>query len=277
MRAAVVFVALASLQGPPSLDTTLSRLHAYLLDYEPKLSKLMADESMRQTHARPARARPGEPTWRELKSEMAFVRLPGEGPWLGYRSVTTVNGKPVAERPDRLQALLARGGDEGRRAQEMALESARFNLGLARTTNVPTLPLELLHPRHRERLTFALQGTQRIEGRRLRRLSFEEVSRPTLIRNPDGSDIISYGSVWLEETSGRVFEVEVRSVAGRQPIGTLPEAVLRVSYAEDAALGLLVPTRMRETFALGTGTGTGHASYSNFRRFETSARIIPQR
>ena len=239
MRAAVFFVALAGLQATASLETTLSRLHEYLLDYEPRLSKLMADEMMRQTNLRPARAPSGQSTWRQLKSEIAFVRLPGEGPWLGYRNVTAINGQSVAERPDRLQTLLAKGGDEDRRAEEMALESARFNLGLPRTTNVPTLPLEILHPRHRERLKFKVHGAERISGRRLRRLSFEEVSRPTLIRNPDGTDIISYGSAWLEEPSGRVFEVEVRSVRATQPIGTAPEAVLRVSFAEDAALGLL--------------------------------------
>jgi hypothetical protein len=276
MRAAAVIVALASLQATPSLDATLSRLHQYLLDYEPQLSKLMADELMRQTHSRPAQAQPGEPTWREMKSEIAFVRLPGEGPWLGYRSVTTVNGRTIVERPDRLQALLARGGDEGQRAVEMAVKSARFNLGLARTTNVPTLPLEILHPRHRQRLTFELHGVERLNGRRLRHLSFEEVSRPTLIRTPDGGDMVSYGSVWIEEPSGRVFEVELRSVAHTQPIRTLPEAILRVSFAEDVGMGLLVPIRMRETFAIGTSTGSGEARYSNFRRFETSVRIIPQ-
>ena len=276
MRAAAVLVALASLQATPSLDATLSRLHEYLLDYEPQLSKLMADELMRQTHSRPAQARSGEPTWRELNSEIAFVRLPGEGPWLGYRNVTTVNGRTIVERPDRLQALLAGGRDESQRALEMAQESARFNLGQARTTNVPTLPLEILHPRHRQRLTFELHGVQRLNGRRLRHLSFEEVSRPTLIRTPDGGDIVSYGSVWIEEPSGRVFEVELRSVAGTQPMRTLPEAILRVSFAEDAAIGFLVPTRMRETFAIGTSTGTGEARYSNFRRFQTSARIIPR-
>lgn len=273
MRAAVFFVALAGLQATPSLETTLSRLHEYLLDYEPSLSKLMADEMMRQTNVQPSPF--GQSTRRELKSEIAFVRLPGNGPWLGYRNVTAVNGRAMAEQPDRLQSLLAQGSDEGRRALAMALESARFNLGSPRTTNVPTLPLDILHPRHRDRLEFELHGIDRVHGRRLRRLAFEEVARPTMIRNPDGSDILSYGSVWLEEPLGRVFEAEVRFVHGIHPIGTVPEAVLRVSFAEQTALGLLVPIRMRETFPIGTGTGTGDARYSNFRRFETAARIIP--
>lgn len=276
MRTATLLLSLVSLQAAPSLETTLSRLHAYLLDYEPRLSKLMADEAMTQTHLRPAQTFGGQPTWRQLKSEIAFVRLPGEGPWLGYRHVTTVDGKSVTERPDRLQALLAQGGDEAKRAIEMAKESARFNLGLPRTTNVPTLPLEMLHPRHRERLKFELHRVERIDGRRLRRVSFEEVSRPTLIREPDGDDIISYGSVWVDEASGRIFEVEVRSVAATQPVRTPPESVVRISFAEDPGMGLLVPIRMRETFPIGTGTGSGDARYSNFRRFETSARIVPQ-
>jgi hypothetical protein len=33
---------------------------------------------------------------------------------------------------------------------------------------------------------------------------------------------------------------------------------------------------MREEFYTTTGRGDGHATYRNFRRFGTSARIVPQ-
>ncbi len=39
---------------------------------------------------------------------------------------------------------------------------------------------------------------------------------------------------------------------------------------------MLVPTEMRETFPVEQpAAGTGVARYSNFRRFQTSARIVP--
>lgn len=38
---------------------------------------------------------------------------------------------------------------------------------------------------------------------------------------------------------------------------------------------MLLPTDMVEEFWIPRGRGTGRARYSNFRRFETTARIIP--
>jgi hypothetical protein len=194
------------------------------------------------------------------------MRLPGDGPWLGYRNVLVVDRKPVGHN-DRLQNLLARGPDEKKRAVDLAYASARFNLGLSRTINMPTLPLEFVNPRHRDRLTYQLHGIERVNGRLLRRLSFEEHVRPTLVSDPDGVDIWSQGSVWIEESTNRIFEAEVRWFA---------ESSLRVSFAAQPGLDILVPVRMRETFPFRGGRGSSDARYSNFRRFATSARIVPQ-
>ena len=38
----------------------------------------------------------------------------------------------------------------------------------------------------------------------------------------------------------------------------------------------MVPLEMREGFFTRTGSGDGRATYRNFRRFGTSARIVPQ-
>ncbi len=53
--------------------------------------------------------------------------------------------------------------------------------------------------------------------------------------------------------------------------------VVLVKFKPHAGLGLLVPVEMREVFgsdANGKG-GTGVARYRDFRRFETSGRIVP--
>jgi hypothetical protein len=51
---------------------------------------------------------------------------------------------------------------------------------------------------------------------------------------------------------------------------------LRVDFAHDATLDLLVPKELREELsAQGGGHLQGRATYSEFRRFTTSARIIP--
>jgi hypothetical protein len=38
----------------------------------------------------------------------------------------------------------------------------------------------------------------------------------------------------------------------------------------------MVPRLMTEVFAVSVGRGEGRASYTKFRRFGTSARIVPQ-
>jgi hypothetical protein len=273
MRTAALILVLGALRSAPSLEATLEAVFSYVVAYEARLTELIADEAMQQSRPAAFAVAAGR-TQRKWTSEIAFMRLPGDGPWLGYRNVIVVDGRRVREDSARLQTLLARGPNEEKRALDLALASARFNLGLPRTTNMPTLPLEFVHPRHRDRLTFKLEGMDRVNGRSLRRLSFQEHVRPTLIRDPEGPDILSRGSVWIEEGTGRIFEAEVRMVAGDDPSG--PEASLRVSFAPQPGFDILLPVRMRETFPLGSGLGTSDARYSNFRRFATTARLVPQ-
>lgn len=273
MRPVLLLFAAISAQSSSALDTRLSRLDQYLSEYEPRLSQVIADEDMSQT--RPARSRAASPFRHQLKSEVAFVRLPGDGAWLGYRNVKSVNGRSVSQSSDRLLELLARGPDEQRRAAIIARESARHNLGGPRTINVPTLPLEFLHPRNRTRLTFTLLSMEQVGGRQLRRIAFEETQRPTLVRGPADEDLSSYGSAWIEEGSGRVLETEVRLYAPAVGRGAR-DAVIHVWFAEQTTLGFLVPSRMQEIFAIDNDQGRSDARYSNFRAFSTSARIVPQ-
>jgi hypothetical protein len=53
--------------------------------------------------------------------------------------------------------------------------------------------------------------------------------------------------------------------------------IVSVRFEDSRALGLLVPSRMREDFFAGEDrTAWGDATYTNYRRFQTSARILPQ-
>jgi hypothetical protein len=54
---------------------------------------------------------------------------------------------------------------------------------------------------------------------------------------------------------------------------------LRVDFTPNKELGIMVPLEMKEEFpSLGglSARGDGVAFYSNFRRFGTGARIVPQ-
>jgi hypothetical protein len=279
MRPLIMIAALAVAQAQPSLDTLLDRMHAYLLEYEPRISELIADETLTQSARENDVFGDVGQNRRLLQSEIAFMRLPGDGPWLGYRNVLKVNGGSVRSSEARLQRLLAPGRSEEEQARQIAEESARHNLGPVRTTNVPTLPLELLHPRNRERFVFTLLGRARVIGRQVVRIGFQETKFPTLISDSErGGDLLSRGDVWIEEATGRVFQAEVRTNDPRLLEKKVVEIenVITVTFDEHKALGMLVPSRVRETFPHHGRVGRGDAHYSNFRKFSTSARIIPQ-
>jgi hypothetical protein len=264
--ALVAALVLAQPDTGPSLETLLDRLSTYLLQYEQAISEVIADEEMTQdVRSMATRAEPR----RRLKSEMAFMRLPGDGPWIGYRVVYEVNGRSVTAQRERLQSLLNGGPGERERGVAIARESARHNVGYARTTNVPLLAFELIHPVHQSRFTFKKAGLERVKGRQLRRIDFVEHVSPTVIQTSTGYDLPSRGSLWIDENSGRVFQSEVRERDG------LGSTRLLVTFVEHKGLGILVPERMLEVFVTGTGLGDGVARYSNFRRFSTSARIVP--
>jgi hypothetical protein len=89
---------------------------------------------------------------RRLVSEVAFISLPGGAGWLGFRRAVNLNGKDLPDAGPRLDVLLTDADqDDYDQARLLLTESARLNLGLPRTTNLPNLPLEFLHPRNRQR------------------------------------------------------------------------------------------------------------------------------
>lgn len=129
--------------------SSLVALDAYLTEYEPKLSALVADERFTQRVPYEGPYNPALNLDRLLLSEMAFLRLPGDGAWLGHRRVHSANGKAVSDADSRaLVALFGEGTDAAVDAARAIVEtSSAHHLGLPRTVNVPTLPLELVHPR----------------------------------------------------------------------------------------------------------------------------------
>jgi hypothetical protein len=53
-----------------------------------------------------------------------------------------------------------------------------------------------------------------------------------------------------------------------------PEGFITVSYDRDPNIGALVPVRMIEQYRRDEMTVEGEATYANYRRFQTSARIV---
>jgi hypothetical protein len=285
---ALVVCLLSVVHGQDSdpLDLVLNRLGLYLLEYEGELSTVVASERYDQQEIRPAR-RTGRTAStiteivrsRRLESDVAFLRLPGGSSWLGVRDVLTVDGKPVTTDTARLLALVKRFGRESDldEAARITAASSVHNLGSVRTINMPTTPLELLHPDHHVQYVFKLRGTDKIDGVTTTRLDFEEFDEPTIVGNPEGDPLFIRGTAWVEPENGRLWRAQfvVRPKSSR----TLPrnfQSRLRVDYMLHAELKMLVPKQMSEDFFVIGGRGVGQAKYSNYRRFSTAGRVVPQ-
>jgi hypothetical protein len=273
---ALALTVLLSLQSSAP-DALLAKLDAYLTGYEAKLSELIADEQMSQEVrypvAGPRRGDPGVGFFvQRLGSEVAFIALPGDAGWLGFRHVKTVDGRPVDEVSSLTTALSGTNLDPARALLEA---SAAHNLGLRRNTNLPNLPLEFLHRRNRRRLVAHLDGSERVRGVNTIRVVFKERARPTLVKHPNGSDQPSVARAWIDPRNGRLLRAEV--ITFSDAAMKRSEHSIRVEFDQDRQLGLLVPREMREKFPDDRGgAGKGTAAYSNYRRFTTSARIVPQ-
>lgn len=273
LRAAVAFgLAIALAAQPASVDVVLERLDGYLGKYEDELGALIADEDFLQDEPLlPGNSRPNQ---RRLESEVAFLRLPGDGDWIGFRRVKRINRKPVDDRHATLMALLSvSSSDNIAQAKLLVAQSSEHNLGNPRTINMPGLPLELIHRRHRPRFDVALEGRDRVRGRDLVKLLFTERAKPSIVFFGGQFALLSRLRAWVDPQTGELYRAHVL-FASEARFRNLPR--LEVEFARDPGLRLLVPTRMDEVFLLPAGGhGTGRATYSNFRRFQTSARMVP--
>lgn len=284
--ASLVVAAVSALQAQPApdVDTLVSKLGAYLLEYEQQLSTVIAQERYQQSETQFGPGAvvdvAGNTTirTRTLDSEVAFLRLPGNAEWFGVRHVLRVDGRKIeGDTPGLLATVTSGEIEQAALIRAIVLASSRHNLGSARTINMPTVPLELLHPKHRRRFVFTLGSTTTIARIRVQEIRYRELKEPSIILDPKGRSMLAGGSVWVTP-DGRVLRVTLRLAFAQQSVMSVRtgENELRVDFAVNEALGMLVPRELREDFDLaGGGRFQGRASYSNYRRFTTSARIIP--
>lgn len=263
----------------PDLKVVLGRAAEYVARYQETLSSLVAEERYTQRTGPDVANRtllPGPRTGEEervLRSD--FVIVPGIGagsPWLGVREVLEVDGRAVEGEHGRLEALLSdKRGNKAARLRALADAQAKYNLGdLYRTINVPTLALEFLERDSQDRFRFKRSGTTTLRGVTVWTVTFQERTRPTFIRTPEGRDVVSAGVFWIEPGTGAVLRTELR-VGGN--LGRRFHSIILVSYAHNDRFDMLLPDDMNELYTTGRSRIEGHATYSRFRRFETDVRI----
>lgn len=272
--AAALCTGLGAVQpAEPTAEQILARLDAYFDEYRPQLGRLVAEERLVQYVARKAIR-----VTREIHSDVAFIDLPADAGWLGFRDVRTVSNKSVREPGPSLAEVLMKSGEaKFEQARALLLAGARHNLGEPRTTNLPTLPLELLRHRHRFRYDVRIEGYDKAEGRRTAMVVLDEESTPSLIRRGDGGDLMTRVVGWIEPDSGQLWRAEVRLEDPRLIFAKRHRpTTVRVHFKLHKELGVIVPDKMEEWFFDSVhGDGFGEGRYRNFRRFDTAARIVP--
>lgn len=250
-------------------DTSLKALVAgatkYVAQYQRDFAFLIADESYSQTRTDAG----GHVQDRLMKSEFFLTYLPADDEWVAVRDVMEVDGKPVTSRED-LRTLLAKGGEIRGLIAQVVARNARYNIGsTTRNFNEPTLPLLLVGQKRVNEVKFERRTMTRDGPTLLVALAFEERGRPTLVRGPEGS-MPARGEIVVEAGTGIVrkttFELDRKDV----------KVKLTTDYALDKRLGLWLPTVFTERYdSIGpiSEVVLCEATYSNYRRFEVTARI----
>jgi hypothetical protein len=214
---------------------------------------------------------------RKLRSDVMLLNL-GPADWVQFRDVYEVDGKPVRDHERRLEGLFAKpaGGllDAGRK---IADESARYNLGVQRNFNVPTMALAYLARQNQARSAFTVKSHETIDGADLTILEFKEAAHPGLIQASSGK-VTTNGRFWIAPQSGAVLRSELycRIDGGSRLFNSAwVEGTVTVSYQADPAAPVLVPVKMNEQYRRDTGeTDTGHALYADFRSFTVETQTI---
>ena len=283
----------------PSLDDVLSRARQFVTRYETQAAMLLFDEQCDQKafestlestggayafRGSPVRVDPrGRRKW---QAEMAMVRTPESAasgyPWMEFRDVVSVDGRPLADRQNRLSRLfLEQAGWSLEKARQIAEEGSRFNIGsIKRNVNTPAVPLLVLHPVNRTRFAFAKAGTDVVDRKSAWKVDYQERLAPTLISAGD-AQCPARGTFWIDPANGNVMRAVLECADS-----ALPDVVntITVSYRLDERFGIQVPTEMLEHPESNSNKVSygqpgklwveGKCTFSNFRRFETAARMI---
>jgi hypothetical protein len=280
-----LFVVLApssrAADGAPTVKDLVASAAEYVQRFEQEFSEVISLERYEQ-HVEQRRDAPPR-AWllissdaRTLTSEMLLTRLPDRRTWLTVRNVLTVDGEAVPDSEDRLERALAESGSAGV-LRTLADEGARFNLGrIRRNVNDPTLALRFLARETQAGFAFSLAGREAIADVDTWKLAFVERRTPSLVRNARNEDLPATGSIWLSVADGAVVRTTVAMTDKRAHL----QATGVVDYQRERKLDMWVPAQMVERYIQRAGKIEERivctASYSDFRRFETSGRLVPR-
>lgn len=252
----------------PSQQTVMARAGAFVARYTHELPRLVATETMLQ-QLTPTLGEPITGVRRRSVAEFGWVTLSSVPEAIGFRDVIEVDGEPVGSDQTRLVELLhGPGGGTWSQARAILDEGARHNLAPgSRNFNQPTVVVYFLQVDRQPRFRWKRRSAASAP---VWELEFHERSRPTIIRAGDGRSVYSHGRVWIEAATGNVIRTGLELEFDRTTY------VITTQFEHVAALDLVLPARLDERYETREGeVVTGTATYSNYRRFQTGARLLP--
>lgn len=258
----------------PDVSAVLAVAASYLDAYEHKFSAVVAreDYALTMTLPPPPSVTTGRTIRRELQSDVMMLNL-GLAEWVQFRDVDHVDGKAVHDSDSRLEALLVKpSADVLKAAHQIANESARYNIGVPRNFNVPTMALAYLGRRNQTRSRFRIKSTDTIDATDVVVVDFQETASPGLITAESGA-VSTRGRVWVVPSSGTILRTELSCRV--DDVASWVEGTVLVNYKAEPSVNVLVPTRMDETYRRDNGeSDSGLATYADFRMFSVDVKGI---
>ena len=274
LSVALLFSGVAAGAATQPATEVIERARTFWVAFEAELGSVLADEHYRQEARWPQAPKVDGSVIRLMQSEVLLFRVPGSVEWVAFREVQSVDGAPPSDPVPSITRTLADASVPlVSRVGRLVEASARYNLGdIERTINTPTFAPIVLRPMNAHRMRFTRDKDALVEGAVAAVVQFEETGRPTIVRGRGRRDMPMRGRLWLNPSTGEVLRSSLDMADRRSGL----IATIEVDYAVDANLGLRVPKVMRERYERRGHTVTAEASYRNYRRFTTSARIIGQ-
>jgi hypothetical protein len=258
----------AAAREDAAVQPILRRAAAFVRDLHAQLNGVIADEAYDQSVANPL-AGAGNGARRSIRSEVLFMTIPDIPDLVFVRTVQSVDGRKVADSTERLDRLFNDPpANPSAYLMQLKQESARFNIGaVLRTTGDPAFALRFLDQKIVPRFVFTRAGVERVGAYDAVKLAFAEQDYPTLIA-VNGLSVPASGIVWVNATDGTLLRTNVK-------VATLDgNASVTVDFQKDDRLQQWVPSRMTEVYGAGTTQETRcSATYSNYRRFDSTVRI----
>jgi len=181
-----------------------------------------------------------------IASDVVFVNL--NGSVTALRDPYSVDTKPLRERTPRITALLAAPATPTLRDWETAITypaqgAMHFVLDLILKVNEPTTALRFIAPALHGDITYKIDGKRKINNVETVGLGFDEpqAQEKKYLLGTRGN-ARGFGRVWVDPATGAVHETELWLESKAE------SATIKVKYAPNPALNLVLPTEMNETY-----------------------------